>query len=57
VDAGKSAENVSILEPMGTAMLGCRVGSLMQFEETGRRRRLRIQAIQYQPESAGDYHL
>ncbi|HOI53657.1 MAG TPA: TetR family transcriptional regulator [Phycisphaerae bacterium] len=57
VDAGKSAENVSILEPMGTAMLGCRVGSVMQFDEAGQQKRLRVRAIQYQPESAGDYHL
>lgn len=57
VDDGKTAENISILDPMGTTMLGCRVGTGMQTDEGDRPRRFRIEEILYQPENAGDYHL
>lgn len=52
VDAGK----VSVLAPVGSAILGLRVGQMMDWPVPGGRRRLRVDAIRYQPEAAGDLH-
>lgn len=53
IDEGK----LSVLAPLGTALLGTRVGQIVRFGAPGGVRRLRIQKILYQPEAAGDYHL
>ncbi len=53
IDDGK----LSVLAPLGTALLGTRVGQIVEFGAPGGMRRLRIQKILYQPEAAGDYHL
>jgi regulator of nucleoside diphosphate kinase len=52
-DEGK----ISVLAPLATALLGYRRGSTVEFEAPGRRRRLQILEILYQPESAGDFNL
>jgi regulator of nucleoside diphosphate kinase len=57
VDAAKDNESISILEPMGTALLGCRVGDIVEFAEGDVKRFLRVENLLYQPESAGDFHL
>ncbi len=57
VDAAKEGDSVSILEPMGTVLLGCRVGDIVEFAEGDGRRFLRVEKLLYQPESAGDFHL
>lgn len=52
------AENrISILAPIGTAMLGYRVGDTFTWDVPCGVRRLRVKKILYQPEAAGDYHL
>jgi regulator of nucleoside diphosphate kinase len=48
---------ISILAPLGTALLGYRVGDTVNWHMPGRDRQLRIDQILYQPEAAGDYHL
>jgi regulator of nucleoside diphosphate kinase len=48
---------VSILAPIGTAMLGYEVGDSFEWEVPAGKRRLRVKRILYQPEAAGDYHL
>ena len=48
---------ISVLAPLATALLGCRVGATVEFEAPGRTRRLQILEIIYQPESAGDFNL
>lgn len=49
---------VSILAPVGTALLGLSVGSTIEWPVPGgRTRRLRVVGIPYQPEAAGDFHL
>jgi regulator of nucleoside diphosphate kinase len=48
---------ISILAPMATALLGYKLGDTVEFEAPTRSRRLRIEEIVYQPESAGDYDL
>lgn len=53
LDEGK----ISILAPLATALLGYKRGDTVEFKAPGRLRRLRIEEILYQPESAGDYNL
>ncbi|MGH9456988.1 MAG: nucleoside diphosphate kinase regulator [Thermoanaerobaculia bacterium] len=50
-DAGK----VSILAPLGTALLGYSVGDVIEWAVPGGLRHYRIEAIEYQPEAAGDW--
>ena len=55
--ARQSRHNVSIARPLGTAMLGKRVGQIIRWPSGMRDRRMRIQQVLYQPEAAGDLHL
>ena len=48
---------VSILAPLATALLGRRLGDTVEFQAPSRLRRLKVEKILYQPESAGDYGL
>jgi regulator of nucleoside diphosphate kinase len=48
---------ISILAPVGTAMLGYRGGDVIEWEVPSGVRRLKVGKIPYQPESKGDYHL
>jgi regulator of nucleoside diphosphate kinase len=48
---------VSILAPIGTALIGYRVGDTVEWKVPSGRRRLRIEEVLYQPEAAGDFHL
>lgn len=56
-EAGADPENVSVLSPMGTALLGSQKGDLIQCEGEKGVMRYRVLRILYQPEAAGDYHL
>lgn len=53
IDEGK----LSVLAPLGTALLGAKVGQVVSFEAPAGVRRLKVEKILYQPESAGDLHL
>lgn len=55
--ARQSRHNVSIARPLGTAMLGKRVGQIIRWPGGTRDRRMRIQQVLYQPEASGDLHL
>ena len=48
---------ISILAPIGTALIGYRVGDTVEWQVPSGRRRLRIEEVLYQPEAAGDFHL
>ena len=48
---------ISVLAPIGTAMLGYEVGDTFEWVVPAGKRRLQIQKILYQPEAAGDFHL
>jgi regulator of nucleoside diphosphate kinase len=48
---------ISVLAPIGTALLGYRVGDILEWKVPGGLRCLKIECILYQPEAAGDYHL
>lgn len=45
---------ISILAPVGTALIGCRVKDVLDFEVPSGRARLRIDALLYQPEAIGN---
>jgi regulator of nucleoside diphosphate kinase len=56
-DADADAGRISVLAPVGSALLGLRVGQTIDWPgQGGRTLRLRVTAIHYQPESAGDLH-
>lgn len=48
---------ISILAPLGIALLGYRVGDVVDWDMPRGARRLRINQIVYQPEASGDYEL
>jgi len=56
-DANVEAGRLSVLAPVGTAILGYREGNVIEWEVPAGTRRIRIEKILYQPEAAGDYHL
>ena len=47
---------ISILAPVGTAVLGYRVGDTVEWKVPAGLKRLRVEEVVYQPEAAGDYH-
>lgn len=49
--------SLSILAPVGMALLGYRAGEIVEWKVPAGVRRLRIEQVLYQPEAAGDYHL
>jgi regulator of nucleoside diphosphate kinase len=56
-DANLEAGAISILAPIGTAILGYAVGDVIEWPVPSGIRRIRIERILYQPEAAGDLHL
>ena len=54
-DAELGQGKISILAPIGTAMLGYEVGDVFEWEVRAGKRRLRVEKILYQPEASGDY--
>ena len=56
-EADGSADKVSVFAPVGTALLGLRVGDTLQLPNpTGKTVTVRVDGITYQPESAGEMH-
>ena len=53
VDKGR----ISVLAPVGTAMIGYRVGDIIEWEVPSGLRRLKVEEVLYQPEASGDYQL
>lgn len=54
---GPPEMTVSVFAPMGTAVLGCRVGDAIEWEVPGGKRRLKVEEVLYQPEAAGRFDL
>ncbi len=52
-----SKNKISILAPIGTALIGYRVGDIIEWKVPAGLRKLKVEEILYQPEAAGDYHL
>lgn len=55
--ADASEHRISVLAPLGTAILGYRVGDVIDWNMPSGVRQYKILGIAYQPEAAGDYHL
>lgn len=56
-DADYEKGAISILAPVGTAILGYAVGDVIDWPVPSGNRQLLIEAILYQPEAAGHFHL
>ena len=48
---------LSVLSPIGTALIGYRAGDTVDWRTPGGRKRIEIKKVLYQPEAAGDYDL
>lgn len=56
-DANGDADRVSVLAPVGSALLGLSVGQSIEWPIPGGRSiQVSITAVTYQPERAGDFH-
>lgn len=56
-DSNLDERKISILAPVGTAILGYKVGDIVEWQVPAGIRRLRIEEVLYQPEAAGDFLL
>ncbi|TLD41076.1 MAG: Regulator of nucleoside diphosphate kinase [Candidatus Jettenia ecosi] len=56
-DADVESGLISVLAPIGTAILGYREGDNIEWKVPSGRRSISIKKILYQPEAAGDFHL
>lgn len=48
---------LSVLAPLGTALLGAKVGDVVEVTAPAGVRRIKVERLLYQPEAAGDFHL
>ncbi|MFW6113514.1 MAG: nucleoside diphosphate kinase regulator [Actinomycetota bacterium] len=56
-DADIDEGRISVLAPIGTGMIGCKVGDVIEWDVPAGVRKLEIIEILYQPEAEGDFHL
>lgn len=56
-DADLEDNRISILAPIGTAILGFREGDILEWEVPAGMVKLQVEKVIYQPEMAGDYDL
>lgn len=56
-EADPSKDKISVLAPLGAALLGACQGDVIRWKTPGGVRETKIEAILYQPEAAGRYDL
>jgi regulator of nucleoside diphosphate kinase len=56
-DADIANGKLSVLAPVGTAILGQRVGDVLRWRVPSGWRRLKVERVLYQPERAGVFHV
>lgn len=56
-DSGYAKDRVSVLSPIGAALLGCREGEQVGLVGSRASRALVLEKIEYQPERDGEYSL
>jgi len=56
-DADASQNKISVLAPIGTALIGFKVGDVIAWHVPSGLKRLEVKEVIYQPEASGDYHL
>ena len=54
-DSNADQGKISILAPIGTALLGYKVGDIIEWRVPAGLTKLKVEEILYQPEAAGDY--
>lgn len=54
-EADAEAQRISILAPVGTALLGYRVGNVIEWPIPAGTVRLKVEEVTYQPERAGNW--
>lgn len=52
-----SNNKISILAPIGTALIGYSVGDIIEWKVPAGLRKLKVEEILYQPEAAGNYRV
>lgn len=55
-EANSNEGHISVLAPIGTALLGNRSGDVVESRVPSGLRRLKVKKILYQPEAAGNYN-
>ena len=56
-EADFANNKMSVLSPIGTAILGYKVGDTVEWEVPSGITQIHIKGVLYQPEASGDYHL
>jgi regulator of nucleoside diphosphate kinase len=56
-DADAGSGRVSVLAPIGSALLGMRVGQTITWRVPNGHKRIRVLEVRYQPEASGDFAL
>lgn len=56
-DADLLEDKISVLAPVGTAILGYRIGNILEWKVPDGVVKLKVEKLLYQPEAAGDYEL
>jgi regulator of nucleoside diphosphate kinase len=56
-DADINARKISILAPVGTAIIGCREGDTIEWPVPSGTIHYKIEKVLYQPEATGDFYL
>lgn len=56
-DSNLEQGKISVLAPIGTGMLGYKVGDTFEWTVPAGKRRLQVKKIIYQPEASGDFNL
>jgi len=56
-NADVNQSKISILAPIGTALLGYKAGDIIEWKVPAGLTKLKVEDILYQPEAVGDYHL
>lgn len=54
-DADISKNKISVLSPIGCALLGCRIGDHITLTTPNGKKELRVEHILHQPEASGNY--
>ncbi|MGV3540567.1 MAG: nucleoside diphosphate kinase regulator [Rufibacter sp.] len=56
-DADVASRKISVIAPVGTAILGRKVGQEVDCAVPGRTLTYQVEEVMYQPEAAGDFYL
>lgn len=54
--ADASQDKISVLAPVGSAVLGYRAGNVVEWKVPSGKRRLKIEKVLYQPEATGNFY-